>query len=81
MTIKEAIEHLKTYDLEEHCAMHLWTEAEVISLAEKEGTPVTAEDAQEILDDLYDDLHVRCYIQDFVRNRTTEVHFYKGGLN
>jgi len=78
MTIKEAIDFLKSYDLEDHCAIHLWTESDVIDVAQLEGTSVTTEDAQEILDDVHGHINnengvtwktIRCYVQDFVRDR------------
>ena len=72
-TIKEAIEHLKSYSPDEHCAMHLWTEPDVIGTAEEGGTPVTKKEAQQILDHMHDHIDseygvtwetIRCGIQE-----------------
>ena len=72
-TIREAIEHLKTYNMDEHCAMHLWTEPDAIMTAEEEGTPVTREEAQGILDHMHDHIDseygvtwecIKCEIQE-----------------
>ena len=77
-TIREAIKHLETYDLDGGCAMHLWTEPDVLGTAEVMNIEITEEEAREILDIVQEHVDcecgitwesLRCTIDDFDRDR------------
>ena len=77
-TIREAIEHLETFDPDEGCAIHLWTEPDVMCTAEAMNIEITEEEAREILDTIHEHVDceygitwesLRCTIDDFDRDR------------
>jgi len=49
-TVANVIEHLKTYDPNDHIATAIWCEEDVIGRARERGKEVTRQQAQEILD-------------------------------
>ena len=50
-TVKDTIDRLqRSYKPDEHIAVAIWCESDVIDRAEKLGTVVTQEEAQDILD-------------------------------
>ena len=49
-TVANVIEHLKTYDPNDHIATAIWCEEDVIGRARERGKEVTKEQAQRILD-------------------------------
>jgi hypothetical protein len=51
-TVQDQIDHLKTYDPQMPCAMHLWLPDDVTGRALEHGNKVTAEQAAEVLDDM-----------------------------
>ena len=50
-TVKEAIKHLKNYDtLEEHIAVAIWSEEDVLERAKERKIKITKKQAQNIID-------------------------------
>lgn len=78
MKAKECIERLQTLDPEESICMHYWQVGDVIGKAEEMGVDITNEEAQEILDEIEDNIDcdlgvswttLRAGIEDFVSTR------------
>ncbi|MBI2836121.1 MAG: DUF1380 family protein [Chloroflexi bacterium] len=73
-TVQEIIERLqRQYNPDEHVAVHIWCEEDVLGKAEELGYLCTKEEAQEILDDIHQHIDcelgitwdtLACYIQD-----------------
>ena len=51
-TVKEIIERLKTYNQDEHIAVHIWSEEDVAYRAEERRISLSTQQVQEIVDEL-----------------------------
>jgi len=81
MNIKEAIEHLESYDLKTDCAFHLWLPDDVKGIAEDEEIKLNNEEVGMILDNIHQHTDselgitwetIRCGVCDFDQERGGE---------
>lgn len=52
-TVREQIERLQRYNLDDHMAVSLWSTADILCVAEDRGMRLTQEQANEVIDSIH----------------------------